>query len=134
MRYFLFALALGFGQPVLAQDGPEARIQTLIQNQISAFQSDDFDQAFGFASPMIRGIFGTPQNFGAMVQRGYPMVYRPKSVRMLDLRQDGGETRQRVMLTDQAGKLHVLEYELIETPDGWQINSVQLLPQIGVGA
>jgi hypothetical protein len=133
MRNSFVALAFAFAQPVFAQTAPADAIQALIQNQITALQADNFEQAFGFASPTIKGLFGTPQNFGAMVQRGYPMVYRPKAVRMLGLRQEAGLLWQRVMVTDQAGATHLLDYQLVETADGWQINAVQLLPQTGVG-
>ncbi len=69
-----------------------------------------------------------------MVERGYPMVWNPASVRMLDLREVAGGLWQRVMVTDQAGRTHMLDYQMIETSDGWQINAVQLLPSTDVGA
>jgi hypothetical protein len=69
-----------------------------------------------------------------MVRNGFPMVHRPMSVRILELREVAGRLWQRVMVTDQAGNAHVLDYQMVETPDGWQINGVQLLPQAGVGA
>ena len=46
----------------------------------------------------------------------------------------GGALWQRVRITDQAGHGHVLDYQMIETPDGWLINGVRLLPEPGVGA
>jgi hypothetical protein len=134
MRDIFFALALGFAQPAYAQDSAAAAIQSTIQNQITAFQADDFTRAFTFASPMIKGIFGDAGNFGVMVQRGYPMVHRPSAVRMLDLRVEGGRQWQRVMITDAAGTTHLLDYRMLETADGWLIDAVQLLPQSGVGA
>lgn len=136
MRHIFAALAisLGLSAPIGAQETADAAIQSTIQNQIAAFQADDFAQAFSYASPTIKGLFGTSQNFGAMVQRGYPMVYRPAAVRMLGLRRVDGRLWQRVMVTDQAGATHMLDYQMVETPDGWQINAVQLLPQSGVGA
>ena len=132
----LFAITLllwGLALPVASQEGPAAAIQSTITDQISAFQADDFGRAFTFASPNIKGIFGTPQNFGAMVQRGYPMVYRPKRVQMLGLREVDGRLWQRVSILDAAGATHMLDYQMIETSDGWQINAVQLLPQSDVG-
>lgn len=109
-------------------------IEATIRSQIAAFLADDFAQAFTFASPSIKALFGTPENFGMMVRNGYPMVHRPADVRMLDRREVAGQTWQRVMITDSAGRLHVLEYQMLATPDGWQINAVRLLPQDGVGA
>lgn len=125
----ILAATLALAPPARA-DG----IDSTIRSQFDAFLADDFARAFTFASPTIKGLFGTPENFGAMVRQGYPMVYRPSDVRMLERREVAGTQVQRVMVTDQAGRTHVLDYQMIETPEGWQINGVQLLPGIGVGA
>jgi hypothetical protein len=69
-----------------------------------------------------------------MVENGYPMVWRPSNVTYLELREVAGQLWQRVMVTDQAGRAHLLDYHMVQTPDGWQINAVQLLPEVGVGA
>lgn len=116
--------------PALAQEGP---IRETIQRQIEAFQADDFARAFTFASPTIKGIFGTPENFGAMVKNGYPMVHRPAQVEMGELRDVAGNLWQRVRIVDQAGRAWALDYMMIETPEGWQINAVQILPAPDVG-
>lgn len=125
----LFAAALAV--PVAAQEAP---IQQTIRSQIDAFLADDFPRAFTFASPTIKGMFGTPENFGAMVKNGYPMVYRPADVQMLDLREVAGNLWQRVRITDQAGAGWLLDYMMVETAEGWQINAVQILPAPDVGA
>jgi hypothetical protein len=62
------------------------------------------------------------------------MVHRPESLRMLELREVEGQLWQRVMVTDAKGTTHMLDYQMIATAQGWQINAVQLLPQSGVGA
>ena len=133
MRRFAFALltAVCLAVPVTAQDNA---MQATILNQLEAFKADDFERAFTFASPTIKGIFATPQNFGAMVVQGYPMVHRPADVKMLESREISGAIWQKVMITDQAGRTHILDYQMIETADGWQINAVQILPEPGVGA
>lgn len=130
MRLAALFLALSLGFPAFAQEAP---IQATIQNQIDAFQADDFAKAFAFASPNIQGIFGTAENFGAMVKEGYPMVYRPSGVEMLELRDVAGDLWQRVRIIDQAGQSHYLGYMMIETPEGWQINAVQMLPAPDIG-
>jgi hypothetical protein len=114
-----------------AQDAP---IKSTIERQLQAFQADDFATAFTFASPNIKGIFGTPENFGAMVTQGYPMVHRPSAVKMLELREVSGQLWQRVMITDQMGRTHMLDYQMVETPEGWQINAVHLLQSADLGA
>jgi hypothetical protein len=132
MRSSLYGLltAAFLALPAAAQEGP---IQATIQNQIDAFQADDFARAFEFASPNIKGIFGTAENFGAMVREGYPMVYRPSDVEMLELRDVAGNLWQRVRIVDQAGRAHLLDYMMVETPEGWQINAVQMLPAPDIG-
>jgi Domain of unknown function (DUF4864) len=134
MRARILAVCLSLmSAPAFADEPRNPAIEGTIQSQIDAFLADDFATAFSFASPNIKGIFGTPENFGAMVTQGYPMVHRPRSVEMLELREVAGNLWQRVMVTDQAGASHLLDYMMVETPDGWQINAVQLLPAVGVG-
>ncbi len=133
MRNGLYAalIAAVLALPATAQEAP---IQDTIRSQIDAFQADDFGRAFTFASPTIKGMFGTPENFGAMVKQGYPMVYRPAEVQMMDLRDVAGDLWQRVRITDQAGAGWLLDYMMVETAEGWQINAVQILPAPDVGA
>lgn len=133
MRLGLYAILTTalLALPMQAQEVP---IQSTIQSQLDAFLVDDYAKAFTFASPMIKGIFGTPNNFGTMVQQGYPMVARHGAVQMLELRTVAGNLWQRVMITDTMGRTHLLDYMMIETAEGWQINAVQLLPAQDVGA
>lgn len=133
MRLGLYAVltAACLALPAQAQEAP---IQATIQSQLDAFLTDDYARAFTFASPMIKGMFGTSDNFGTMVQQGYPMVARHGAVQMLELRTVAGNLWQRVMITDTMGRTHLLDYMMIETAEGWQINAVQLLPAQDVGA
>ena len=132
MRHFLYALMLsGLALPALAQEAP---IRQTIQSQLDAMQADDFPSAYTFASPTIKNIFGSVENFEAMVKKGYPMVWQHQAVKMLELRTVAGNLWQRVMVTDLQGSTYLLDYMMVETPEGWQINAVQLLPQAGVGA
>jgi hypothetical protein len=132
-------LALGFigavvmAASAVAQDA-RAGITSTIQGQIDAFLADDFATAFTFASPAIKGIFGTSDRFGSMVRQGYPMVWRPGSVRYLDLEDRAGALYQKVLITDAQGVPHLLEYQMIETAEGWQINGVRIIPAPEVGA
>lgn len=124
-------LALALAAPAVAQ---EDAIRGVIGAQVEAFRADDFATAFTYASPAIKEIFRTPERFGAMVRQGYPMVHRPREVTFLELRTVAGNLWQRVMMTDAQGRVHLLDYMMIETPEGWQINAVQLLPANAVGA
>lgn len=126
MRRLLFAVSLsaGLASGAFAQN---AEIEANITAQIQAFKADDFSTAFTFASPNIQRLFGTPENFGVMVRRGYPMVWRPADVRFLELREVAGALWQKVMITDSDGRVHILDYQMVQQGSGWKINGVQLL-------
>lgn len=119
-----FLLALGAAGDAPAQP---LGIEATIDAQIDAFKADDLDRAFTYASPAIRRIFRTPENFGAMVRRGYPMVWRPGSVDYLERSEAAGHVRQIVRVTGRDGAVHVLEYRMIEQENGWKINGVAIL-------
>ncbi|WP_420568311.1 DUF4864 domain-containing protein [Thalassovita sp.] len=125
MRYFLAIVFTLLANISVAQD---REIQSVIRDQIEAFRADDFAEAFEHASPGIRQLFGSSQRFGQMVQQGYPMVQRPSGLTFLEQRNDGGLIWQRLLLRDAQGRGHVLDYQMIQTKNGWKINGVQLLP------
>jgi hypothetical protein len=122
------------GGVATAQDDPQAAVRAVISAQIEALKVDDFERAFSFASPGIREMFGTSERFGQMVREGYPMVWRPGEVRFSDLDLRDGRTLQRMLVTDGAGALYVLEYEMVRGEDGWRIDGVRILDDEGVGA
>lgn len=120
-------LILLLAAPAAAQELPADPAQSVIQQQLNAFQADDFAQAFTFASPMIKRLFGSAERFELMVKSGYPMVWRPGEVRYLSQKPSAFGLRQMVMIEDLQGRLHFLEYEMVETTSGWQINGVQFV-------
>ncbi|HEU0221722.1 MAG TPA: DUF4864 domain-containing protein [Paracoccaceae bacterium] len=124
MRILAFALiALAF--PAAAGER-EAGIQSIIRQQIAAFRANDLERAFSFASPDIRAMFGNAQNFGRMVQQGYPMVWRPDDVRMGELSEQAGRLVQAVILRDATGALFIADYEMIEVGGAWRIDGVRI--------
>ncbi len=133
MRKLFMSLVVIIGLAGAAQ-AQNAEIEATIGGQIEAFLVDDFDRAFSFASPNIQRVFRTPENFGAMVKGGYPMVWRPSNVRFLELREISGAVWQKVMITDGKGRAHILDYQMIEQESGWKINAVQVLDSSGASA
>lgn len=129
----LVALALATG--AAAQGSEEAAaITAVIGDQLQDFNARDLDGAWEHASPTIRGIFQTPGNFGLMVQGGYPMVWTNGGAEYLDLRREAdGRLWQRLRLRDARGVPHLLDYAMVETPEGWKIDAVTLLPAPDVG-
>lgn len=141
MRFVLTtAILIGLAGPAaFAQTPPdapqvsEAGIESVISEQLDAFNGRDLDSAFSHASPMIKGLFGTPGNFGAMVRQGYPMVWDNSAARFVATRQAQGRVFQQVMIQDATGTLHMLEYAMLQTDAGWKIDGVSLLPMPDVG-
>jgi hypothetical protein len=135
-RLFALLIALSLPLTAAAQSAEPSNppIRATIQSQIDAMAADDFAAAFSHAAPNIKGMFGTADRFEMMVRQGYPMVVAPREVRMLELRTVAGNLWQRVLMVDGAGATHLLDYMMVQTPEGWQIGAVQLLPSQGVAA
>jgi hypothetical protein len=137
MRLIFLALVMSLSaawasaQEVLA---PNPDIEATISGQFDAFVAEDVETAWEYASPNIQRLFGTPGNFGRMVQQGYPMVWNPGSVSFIDLQTFSGIIVQRVEVIDQSGTAHYLGYQMIETENGWRINGVQVLRAPAIGA
>lgn len=123
-RSLVFGLMFG-SAPSFAQD---LSVEDIISLQLEAFNARDVDAAWQFASPMIQGIFRSPDNFGRMVQNGYPMVWDNSDVRFLEQQERGEGVRQQVLIKGPDGALYVLDYQMIRTGNEWQINGVQVLP------
>lgn len=132
MRHLALAVLLSLW--AMSAPAQQSQIEGVIGAQLDAFEADDFERAFTYASPTIQGIFGGPDRFGAMVRQGYPMVHRPGDVQFGDLTDLGTIQRQRVVIQDLSGRFFTLAYDMIETEDGWKINGVQILPSPQVGA
>lgn len=129
----LMFLAVSF--PTLAQapvDLPaadRAAIRGVIESQMAAFRRDDGAAAFGFATPNIQSMFGDPDNFLAMVRRGYAAVYRPRSVEFAELVGDAERPVQLVHVVGPDGETAIAAYEMARAGGGpWRINGCVLLP------
>ena len=125
----LFCLAAAFaGSPAVAQDAASPAIRSVIQDQLGAFTKDDAAGAFGYASPGIQRMFGTPEIFMDMVRQGYPPVHRPKSFAFGALRQEPHGPVQEVIITDAAGTQWLALYSMELQPDGtWKISGCSLV-------
>lgn len=131
----VLALFLLLAMPAFAQaqignatgDVDKSAIVGVIQKQLDAFQGDRAAEAFGYASPAIQQMFGTPDNFLAMVRQGYPPVYRPRSVDFRDLVTTEGRIVQKVLFVGPDGVPVVAEYFMQRQPDGsWRIDGCRL--------
>ena len=124
---FVFCIFSG----VFAQ---ESKIQNVISAQIEAFQQDDVETAFSFASPKIQMLFGSPENFGKMVRNGYPMVWRPSDVTFLRQKTDSGVVFQEMRFFDDSGVGHAFIYEMVDVSGSWKVNGVHKINADDVSA
>jgi hypothetical protein len=122
----VFAGAAAAQEPALS-DGDRAAIRDIIGQQVEAFRRDDGDAAFGLASPMIQGMFGSPDIFMDMVRQGYQPVYRPRAFDFREIVELDGQPTQKVHVIGPDGRPVIAFYPMTQLPDGsWRINGCYL--------
>ena len=105
----------------------KADIQSAISDQLRAFASDNFIEAFTHASPGLKDIFGTVENFSNMVKKGYPMVWRYNNFEFLNLEETPQGYSQIIRITDQNDKLFLLKYFMKNVAGIWKISGVSII-------
>ena len=114
-------------QQTPVSDADRTAIKSIIQQQVDAFRRDDGPAAFGYASPAIREMFGTPDIFMDMVRQGYPMVYRPRLFDFAEIVTRDGRPTQKVRVIGPDGRRHTAWYPMTQLPDGtWRIDGCYL--------
>ncbi len=136
MRIVLALMFLLMASAAQAQSpGDRAAIETVITRQLDAFRQDDAQAAFAQASPMIQHMFGTPENFIAMVAHGYPPVYRPRQTTFGPLELQADQFIQKVEIVGPDGASYLALYAMERQPDGsWKIGGCQLTESESLGA
>ena len=135
MRRVLIALLLLVALPSWAQlpatdigGADRLAIRGVIAGQMEAFRRDDGAAAFAFASPGIQRIFGSPDNFMAMVRGGFQPVYRPRDVAFRELLRLGDTLIQPVEVIGPDGVAQLALYAMEQQADGsWRIAGCELV-------
>jgi hypothetical protein len=124
----LLALAgTAAAQQSALSDTDRAAIRDIIGRQVEAFRRDDGDAAFGLASPMIQGMFGSPDVFMDMVRQGYRPVYRPRAFDFREIVELNGQPTQKVHVIGPDGRPVTAFYPMTQLPDGtWRIDGCYL--------
>ena len=128
MRAVLLALTLAASPALAQEEGDAAAIEAVIADQLADFNARDVAGAWEHASPMIQGMFGTPETFGTMVATGYPMVWTNTDADFMAVEDIGGTLHQKVLVRDAEGAGWVLDYEMVEVEGRWLINGVFVQP------
>jgi len=128
----LFALLTAAAAP--PDEADRAAIRGVIENQMAAFQRDDGQAAFAAASPMIQGMFQTPERFLEMVRGLYLPVYRPRLVAFGALVEIDGRLVQKVEIIGPDGAQVLALYTMLRRDEGWCIDGVMLTESEKVAA
>ena len=120
----LFALVfIVIGNSFAITTDEENEIKSIVNQQLEAFQDDDFEKAYSFASPTIKKMFISPEVFRKMVIGGYQAVYRPQSIKMGSVEIIKGVTTLKVYLVDPNGEFVTANYLMEKQENGeWLIS------------
>ena len=124
----LFALVfIVIGNSFAITTDEENEIKSIVNQQLEAFQNDDFEKAYSFASPTIKKMFSSPEVFRKMVIGGYQAVYRPQSIKMGSVEIIKGVTTLKVYLVDPNGEFITANYMMEKQENGeWLISGCVL--------
>jgi len=124
----LFALVfIVIGNSFAITTDEENEIKFIVNQQLEAFQDDDFEKAYSFASPTIKKMFSSPEVFRKMVIGGYQAVYRPQSIKMGSVEIIKGVTTLKVYLVDPNGEFVTANYMMEKQENGeWLISGCVL--------
>jgi hypothetical protein len=103
-------------------------IQFVIAKQGDAFRLDDEEVAFSLASPGVRRVFESVDNFMEMVRTEYGAVYRSCTYRFLRPAILDGETVQPVEVIALDGAVSIAVFAMERQPNrSWRISGCHLL-------
>ena len=110
----------------------EISVRSVIEAQLSAFARDDAVAAFSFAAPNVRKAAGSAAVFLQIVQRDYPVVYRPASVAFLKPEGKADNAVQRVQMEDADGDSWLAIYTLQrQRNNSWRITGCAVIENKG---
>ena len=115
-------------KPLRLSSGDWRAVQVVIAKQMDAFRLDDGDGAFSLASPSVRQVFESADNFMEMVRTEYGAVYRPRNYRFLKPAILDGEPVQPVEVIALDGAISIAVFSMERQPNrSWRISGCHLL-------
>lgn len=104
---------------------PARMIQSVIQQQLAAFNSGDRGYAFDLSSPSVQRSFETPEAFNKMVKTNFAQLHHSSAAVFLELRKLDERFVQRVQITGADGTQVVANYVMVKVNDGsWRVGGV----------
>ena len=111
-------------------EDPVAEAQAVISNQIDALKKNDAEKAYSFASPGIRSLYPSQDQFLNMVRETYEPVYHAGKYAFGRSKMIGGGevVLQEVMISAKEGKDWTAIYEMRLMDDGsYKVNGVRMI-------
>lgn len=129
VRFITLFLILVSAHAVLAAE-PADVIQSVIQQQMNAFNKEDYATAYTFASGSIRRRF-SKERFEKMVRSGYPQIARSHLVSFgeVTFSEDKQAAVATVHVTGQDHITVLARYQMILEEAGWKIGGVMILEE-----
>lgn len=109
--------------PVACEDLVFQRAQTTIRGQQDAFGSDDFQTAWGFASPSFRSSV-TVDAFQTIIEGTYPFLLDNPNLRFIDCQRQGKTAFLQVEVADSPTV--VMVYRVVLNEDVWLIDAASI--------
>ncbi len=113
----LHEIARGHANLILVGDDQDT-IQSIITNQIHAFQRDDGETAYSYAAPSLKLYFPSAEGFMAMVRNGYRPIYRARTFNFGELKEVEGKLVQSVQIQGPDGDYWRAIYTFVRQDDG----------------
>ena len=137
MRFFyIFLLVAGMAavgaitaqaQNAGTDNGGQAAVATIIQNQLTALAEGDRAAAYSYAAPFIQRKFQNPETFMEMVSKGYAPLIAPQAVDFQRFEASGTRATQAVMLVARDGSAWIAYYLMQQMEGGsWRLAGCQL--------
>tara|TARA_B100000965_G_scaffold172137_1_gene143748 strand:+ start:393 stop:815 length:423 start_codon:yes stop_codon:yes gene_type:complete len=105
-----------------------SQTQTIIENQIKAFQNKNAELAFSFAAPIIKLKFNNSEDFMSMVESYYEPVFNPKQYYFIDSKYFEGSIYHNLQIISQTNVSYLATYSLIKDNNEWKISGCALYP------
>ncbi|MDC4205109.1 MAG: DUF4864 domain-containing protein [Candidatus Manganitrophus sp.] len=128
---FMFLYSILFPAHTVAAPHPTDLIQSVIRQQMNAFNKDDYATARTFASAGLRQRF-SKERFEMMVKSGYPQIAKSHLVSFEEIlfSDDNQAAVATVHITGKDRVTVIARYLMVLEGDAWKINGVMILEEI----
>ncbi len=109
---------------------PPHELFAIVNEQLAAFRSADFDSAYRHAATGVQQKF-TVRQFEEMVRRDYPEMTRAKRVEFGVVRVQGASAIVQVFFFAGNGTVRSFIYSLTNENNAWKIDGVKELKRLG---